>query len=78
MKPKKTNDIRKVTDGLKLFLHRFAVDDREIMRKYPRQGGFWELGGLHMTNWTNPWTTSNMAPFDQEVCLGFEGTFWKT
>ncbi|CAH2003597.1 unnamed protein product [Acanthoscelides obtectus] len=44
----------------------FFVDNQQIGKVVPPQGGFWQLGDLARTGLKNPWTNSKMAPFDQE------------
>lgn len=47
----------------------FAVDDQEIGRITPPDGGFWEVGKFDSINGTvdNPWIYgTKMAPFDKE------------
>jgi N-acetylmuramoyl-L-alanine amidase CwlA len=49
---------------------KFAVDDEEIGRITPLEGGFWEVGEFNSTIGTanNPWIHgTKMAPFDKEV-----------
>jgi len=50
---------------------RFSVDDVEIGKTKPGEGGFWELGGFS-SKFENPWTYAEnprMAPFDQRFYL---------
>jgi hypothetical protein len=49
---------------------KFAIDDQEIGRITPAEGGFWEVGEFNSTIGTadNPWKYgTQMAPFDKEV-----------
>jgi hypothetical protein len=59
----------------------FAVDDQEIGRITPPDGGFWEIGKFDSRNGTvdNPWIYgTKMAPFDKEVrCVILEHFVYK-
>lgn len=48
---------------------RFSIDDLELGRVTPPNGGFWEFGGFNQhPNVENPWRFgSKMAPFDEQV-----------
>ncbi|CAH2992139.1 unnamed protein product [Chilo suppressalis] len=49
---------------------RFAIDNVELGRVTPPNGGFWEFGGFNRHNVENPWRFgSRMAPFDQKFYL---------
>lgn len=54
---------------------RFSIDDMELGRVTPGNGGFWEYGGFNSNpNIENPWRFgSRMAPFDEKVRMeGFK------
>lgn len=48
---------------------RFYVDDEEILKVEPDEGGMWVYGGLdQIQGYDNPWAgSSRMAPFDEDV-----------
>ncbi|CAG4937642.1 unnamed protein product [Colias eurytheme] len=50
---------------------RFSIDDVELGRATPGNGGFWEYGGFNRNqNILNPWRYgSKMAPFDQKFYI---------
>lgn len=50
---------------------RFSIDDVELGRVTPGNGGFWQYGGFNSNpNIENPWRYgSKMAPFDQKFYL---------
>lgn len=49
---------------------KFFIDGNEIGTVAPPAGGFWELGNLASTGYSNPWEgDSKMAPFDQEFYI---------
>ena len=48
----------------------FCIDNEEIGRVVPPEGGFWEIGQFNSSLGPvdNPWKNgSKMAPFDKEV-----------
>lgn len=48
----------------------FSIDGVTLGTITPPAGGFWELGGLSSTGYSNPWQgETRMAPFDQEFYL---------
>lgn len=49
---------------------KFAIDDEELGRITPPEGGFWDLAEFNSTIGTadNPWKYgTKMAPFDKQV-----------
>lgn len=49
---------------------RFFIDGNIIGTVTPPAGGFWELGNLGSSGYSNPWEgDSKMAPFDQEFYI---------
>lgn len=49
---------------------KFLLDGNEMGTVAPPAGGFWELGNLASTGYSNPWEgDTKMAPFDQEFYI---------